>query len=270
MKNRVSSVILSLTVLLGAGHVAAQTRPLGEPGGLAISGERLAGVFAVDSETDVNGTVQFGPGAPTTTVTRNENNATAIALLGNADEVGPAAIPRLALDVFVHPHITVGGSFMYFTNSGDSRAEGTQDPPGPGGPSDLDITETDTSSRTLIFSPRAGAGLMFTDMIGLWGRAGFSYAKQTEEVTARTIDPGDGSTETTETTTDFSLFSLPLDVLLLIRPVEAFAFGVGPFLEIPLSGDFELDQTGAGPDIAADGDTSAWSYGLTVSVIGFL
>jgi hypothetical protein len=273
MQHEIVGSMIAAGVSLIAVGASGQLRDLARPGQVAISAERLAGLFVLDGSTDINGTVQLtGPlNASGTSQTNTDTSNTTFALLGNQEAAGPAGVPRFALDVFVTPNVSVGGSIMYFTRSLDTTTEQTITLNNPVNATQRNRTETETSRGTFLVSPRAGLGAMFTGILGIWGHAGITWASQKDEehVTTRNLDTNQITGDDT-TTTKASLLSFALDAQLLIRPVEAFAVGVGPFIELPLSGSVEVESDALNGSSNADGDLSATSYGLMVGVIGWL
>jgi len=73
-----------------------------------------------------------------------------------------------------------------------------------------------------------------------------------------------------ETTTKLSLLTLSIDVQAVLIPIDHFGIGVGPFIEIPLTGSLDFEQNDDGTVSQADGDLSALTFGLTATLIGWL
>ncbi len=77
----------------------------------------------------------------------------------------------------------------------------------------------DHDSHAFIFAPRVGYAFMFSDVVGLWPRGGFSYVNGKDQV-------GDNEDS-------FNMFALSLEAMLVITPVEHAGFLVGPTFDFP-------------------------------------
>ena len=96
---------------------AAQTTDsFGEAGTFVVSAERLTGLYfdRIDAETNGVQTLQGMDAEGDTKTSR-----TTFVFLGNDAELTAAGIPRLALDYFVIPSLSVGGSLLLTTRSQD-------------------------------------------------------------------------------------------------------------------------------------------------------
>jgi hypothetical protein len=114
-----------------------------------------------------------------------------------------------AADYFIMNNLSVGGFVRFgYSKSGDS------------------------DSNHFALGPRVGYNLPFSDLISIWPKAGFSYARTS--VTDSTSTPGGG---TVSVTTTANAFALNLYAPVMIHPVQHFFAGFGPFLDADLSGD---------------------------------
>jgi hypothetical protein len=257
------SAVLSAAFM--AVPAAAQVPGFGEGGQLVISGDRLAGVFWIDASIDADGTADVPGPADAATVTDVETDGTQIAFLGNDRAVGPSSVPRLGLDFFVIPNLSLGGSFIYVSDSDNSDTSNRATVAG----TTFDTRdETETRRSALVFAPRVGYGAQFTDVIGLWARGGITYFNQNEEVDVVTTQ-ADGDVVRADTETNLSLLQLSLEAMLLLIPIEHFGIGVGPFIDIPITGSFEIDTNDDGALSNAEGDLSAFTFGLSANLLGW-
>lgn len=240
----------------------------GQRGQVAISAERLLGVYILDADTEQTGTAS-GIGGGTLNVARNtESNSTTFVLLGNDNAAGPAAIPRLAVDVFVIDGLSIGGSLLYWNDSSETETTGTNTPQG--GPIiTIDRERAETTTVLFGFAPRVGYAYMFSPTMGIWPRGGITYVNQNAETKVDTIDAGDGSVDTADTETKVSVWSLSLEALVIISPFEHVAFGMGPFLDFGFVGDIETETNDPPVLVQSDGDLNATTFGVTSALIAW-
>jgi hypothetical protein len=264
---------IGLSVLVASLPATAwgQAASFGRAGQFAVSGERLVGLFVHHVETDLHSTTTIGGGpggGVTATVDANsETDATEFVVLGNSDQAGPAGIPRAAFDFFVIDGLSLGGAVLFENHSAEADTTGTGTVGG--GPSQsIDRTQVETSTQVWGFAPRIGYAYMFTPVVGIWPRGGISYVVANTEENERVTDSQDGSVQTTDTETTIKHLAFTLDAMLVLSPIEHVGFGVGPFVEFPLSGDIEANSTQVNPDVRSDsdGDVKVTSYGISSSV----
>jgi hypothetical protein len=260
-------VLAALVFAARGASAQAVGRAFGEKGQAAISAERLLGVYVRNAEAEQTGTIS-GAG-PDGVITRNtEDDSTTFVLLGSGAALGPAAIPRLAVDFFVIDRLSIGGALLYWSDSSEREVTGTNDFGG-GGPAPIDRDRTETDTHVFGISPRVGYAYMFSPTFGLWPRAGFSYVNQKIESRNEDIDSGNGAVTATNTETKLDVFALTLEGFLIISPFEHVAFGVGPFLEWGFAGNAETEVS-APPALAqADGDLNTTTFGITSSLIAW-
>lgn len=147
-------------------------------------------------------------------------------------------VPRLALDYFVMESLSVGGSFLYASSSGEIDTDA--------GSADL------ADTTTLGFAPRVGYCMAFDETFSIWPRLGITYFSS--------------KTESDAATTTVSGLDLTLEGMVGISPFSNFAMLVGPYVDFGLSGTAENDPD-TGPSTEADAKTT--SYGLSVSILGY-
>jgi hypothetical protein len=241
-------------------------RAFGQRGQVAISAERLLGVYVLNAEVEQSGLAD-GPGPLDGTVNaRTELDSTSFVLLGNDDSPGPAALPRLAVDVFVINGLSVGGSLLYWTDSAESDIAIDLTPSA--GPFPI-RQHVEVDRTTFGFSPRVGYAYMFSPTFGIWPRGGISYVSSKTETTTQDFNVDGTLDDQEESETTFSTLSLTLEGLLVITPFEHVAFGVGPFIEHAVTGDAETENNPGNPATRLEGDLSATSFGITSSLIAW-
>jgi hypothetical protein len=275
-KSRLMWLAVLAALVFAARGASAQAvgRAFGEKGQVAISAERLLGLYVQNVEAEPSGTATFdppGPGDPVAfSASRNtEVDSTTFVLLGSQSSVGPAAIPRLAVDFFVIDRLSIGGSLLYWTDSSESDTTGTDTAPGQA-PEPANRETSETTVNTFGIAPRVGYAYMFSPTFGIWPRGGISYVRVNTEDNDQVIQP-DGDLDNTDTETTVSVLSLTLEGLFVISPFEHVAFGVGPFLDFGLTGDIEIDRTSTiNPVLAhSEGDLSSTTFGITSALIAW-
>lgn len=219
---RLTSAPLALALIFGSGTALAQE--FGAKGDVAFGAERLFGIQG--THTYLERAVQANPDV--------EHDYTTISFGWRArtPEASPFDAPRLAFDVFVIDRLSVGGSLGYTSIS----AEGN------GGPDCGD----DGSCSSFLFAPRVGYAFMFSNVVGIWPRAGFGYHSASIEDFASEYG-----------------FAFGLEAMLVIAPVRHFGFQIGPTFDIDITG--ELD-----PEVGPDRDRSYRSFGLQAGLFGWL
>jgi opacity protein-like surface antigen len=253
------TAIFACVLLLSCAATAQPKSGFGRAGSPAFSGERLMGVFVNDVSLDGDGSAAFG-GMDVDLALDTEGTTTTFALLGNGTDAGPAGVPRFAFDYFLIDSFSIGGSLVY-ASSREEREEAT----GIGMLPDTRV-DVDETTSLLTFSPRAGYGMMFTDHIGVWGRAGLAYTRFSAENERTQREPDTDTIEDTETTAH--LWNIVLDAQLILSPIDHVGFAVGPHLGIPLTGSFEVINNLN--DGSIEGDASLTDYGISAGMLFWL
>jgi hypothetical protein len=93
------------------------------------------------------------------------------------------------------------------------------------------------------------------------GRGGISYTSVTSD-TETTTEAGLVDTEISA-----SLLTLALDAQLVIAPAKNIAIGVGPQLDIPLTGSAERTDLQPGAPIQIEGDVSVLTFGISAGMM---
>lgn len=213
------TLALGLAALLIAPTALAQEPAVGQAGTFAISAERLMGYSWTKTKSEGN----FDPGDNDVEI---EGSRTQFDLLARGSVDSPFVAPRLAFDYFVINGLSVGGSIAYYTYEEDDPTQTTN-----GNSVDLD----EESGHGFLFAPRVGYLYMFSPVLGIWPRAGITYASGTTEVNDRNPGPGNADTEF-----NASVLDLSLEGMLVITPVPHGGFTVGPTVDIPLAGSGEV------------------------------
>jgi hypothetical protein len=224
MIRRISSVAVALSVSLSAAVAGAQAAPggFGSAGQFTIGAERLFGFASSSQNTEVEAN------GVSTSDTDSIQRFTLLGLNGIPNTNHPTGVPspysvaRVGLDYFVIDKLSIGGSLMFLTQSGESENEL------PGATTNVDLP----SSTMFVFAPRVGYAIMFNETIGIWPRGGFTYYNVSTD-----NEEAGGTTELSENGLAFSL-----EGLFLIAPIPNFGFTVGPTVDIGITGGFEIEN----------------------------
>lgn len=189
-------------------------------GTLAVGAERMFGYVHTTLKTQS----EQPPSDTERTITLNR-----FSLLGrpsySTQFQSPYSTPRIGIDFFPIDGLSFGGSITYVSESGEAEVET------PAGSQSQDL---DPASGFLI-SPRVGYGIMFSDIFGIWPRAGVTY------FTASSENRNDAGQTTSES--NVNGLALTVEVPLILSPIDHVGFTIGPTLDIPLSGSSEVDPT---------------------------
>jgi hypothetical protein len=234
---RTAALFSAATTLAITSSAFALTTPagMGTEGSLTISADRLFGVLisSTYSETSQgNATVE------------NTSRSTDINIINPA---ASGAGPRVGIDYTVIPKLTIGVAVgIGFGSSSNKTKVGGQE------------TSTDgPSSTTILFAPRVGYMIDFSDQLGLWPRAGITLVRKSDKTTG-----GQGG----DTTTTFQQIGATVDVPLVIAPADHFAFTVGPFVDFPLTSSYKTEA--GGQTVEPDKAPKITNFGLAVGMLG--
>jgi hypothetical protein len=180
-----------MAALFVSSSACAQT--FGNKGQLAISAERLFG-FYHDSQT-------VSLGAPVGDQTTKYDS---FSFLSSGLGAGFYAAPRVAGDYFIIDHLSIGGALGYSHVSVSNPA--------------INGTTTSVGTDSFLFAARAGWAYMFTDIIGIWPRGGFTY---------RTLNPG---------ATSGHVLAFTAEVPVVFTVIPHVAFWAGPTLDLGITG----------------------------------
>jgi hypothetical protein len=208
--------------------------PIGSPGQIFFSADRLFGLSFWSSKTDQDGGV-------TDTVSGTDINL----LWG--DSTTPYSTPRLGLDFVVAQGFTVGGSIAFINKTGKFERSG-------GGFNASADTPTTTA---FALAPRLGYLLPVNPMIGFWFKGGITYFSSKTEAKSMT-----GTSSTTVTGLAFNI-----EPELIITPVPHFGLTVGAVGDIGLSGTTTF-QPESGP--STDHATKVTNFGIIAGILGYI
>lgn len=169
---------------LGAA-LPAKAQTFGQAGDVSLGAERVFGLHSTTVSSRV------GPRDARRSATRTTFG------IGWHGDTSPFNRPRIGVDVFVIDQLSVGGSLAFFVNSGDRGVRGRD--------------------SAILFAPRVGYALMFSDVAGFWPRGGLTYW--------------------TENDPDRDQLALSLEGMFVIFPAPRFGFHVGPVVDIGFAGD---------------------------------
>jgi len=233
---------ISLTIFAAlslTGGLASAQQQLGDHGTFAIGVDRIFGYTSYTESYDNTSTT----GARTS----YEHTTSNFALLGRAQSLTVAQVPRLSFDVFLGPGISLGGSIMYDHYSSSSKTAGIESPNKP-------------SVGLWLFSPRVGFAHMFTPQIGIWPRAGVMYTHLSSDSSYTDIN----GAQLTANTSAGALF-YTMDVNLVITPVPHVGFTVGPTLDYLLS----MSQSSTPPDTTPQTNQKEHALGIQAGFLGW-
>lgn len=227
---------LALTLALSAS--TAMAAPFGQKGEFAFSADRLFGAFYANADEEGE----------------NADSVTEIAFMGQSSFVplavggviNPYSMPKVGFDYFVIDGLTIGGSLVYASTSHTA----TRELPVVGG-----TVSNDTTGSAFVLAPRVGYAYMFSDVVGIWPRGGFTYHHQSAE------DDGSGAKVSLDG------FALSVDAPFVISPVEHFGFLVGPGLDLGLSGSAETSAPNT-PTVSTDAKLTG--FGLYAGLMGWI
>lgn len=236
MKLRNSMLVLATTLgtsaLLANPAAAQEVDNIGNAGQFVIGAERITGVFFDKVKTEPEGGGEY------------TDSTTSIAVLGNAGADSPSSAARLGFDYLVTDGLSVGGSFVIFSQSSEREPEEGDSTDGP-------------SLTSIYLNPRVGYAYAIDDTFAIWPRAGIaftSFSGNEAEV---------GGEEGAELSGNS--FQLTLEGNVVISPFEHFAIIGGPFLDLGLSGSAESEQNGR----TAEADQKYTSFGLALGIAGY-
>jgi len=241
---------LAVALICGTRPALAQGAGFADRHQLVIGAERLTGFYITSGSTELDGTIGTALQAPY--AFDSDDSSTRVTFLGGGLAGEPASFPRLGADFFIIDHVSAGGSLSYASRADESDIQ-TQTGPLQGS------SVEEESSSLLSLNLRGGYGLMFSKLLGVWGRGGVTYTSLTQEFDSVDDDDSD------RIELDASLFALSLDAQLIASPLDQVAFSLGPQLDIPLSGSVEASNTELATNV--DGDVSILTFGVSAGML---
>jgi hypothetical protein len=244
-------MVVCILGIVGAPFRQASAQEFAQPGQVVLGAERIMGVYSdhlTNKRSDGTSEAKL--------------NTTSVALIGTAvalDDSGiayPASTPRFAVDVFVVPGLSLGGSIVYFNRSGST--DSTVNLLG----ASTTTTSDSPTSATFIFAPRLGYAAQLSPLFAIWPRAGITYAhyKLTSQNTA-------AAGATTEDTVSADFTDVSAEIMATILPVPHVALLIGPYLDIPLGGGAKT--VSAGTELTNHPSLKYLSVGLTTGLAAY-
>lgn len=252
----VASIVLAAS---SRAEAADGAKGFGDKGQLIISADRLLPVIShtYASTTETRNGVEL----------THSRSVTGLSLFlgrnvgADADANVPInvhTIPRVAFDVSVIDHLTVGAALAFGFGLGGTVK---QDNPAPNGKT---TTQTDAPSLSAIgVAPRVGYVLSLTDLFAFWLRAGigfYSVSSSYQRVNNNAV---------TDVKDSDTIFSLDLDPQFAIVPFEHFFITVGPLVNIPITGTRSHSETTGANKTTLDIDLSLFHIGLSAGIGGW-
>lgn len=250
------SAAAALVCFASDAEAAGSAHGFAEKGQLYISADRLVPLFSYT----------------TSSITRTQNNTelttsesgTGISLLFGRNLAGGDgrtvvtdvhAIPRVAFDVAIIDHLTVGAALAFGFGLGGTYEEEQLNG------ATITTRKADLPTASAIgFAPRVGYVLPLTDMFAFWPRAGigfYSVSTGFEQVNGVVVD----NIKQTDT-----IFSLDLDPQFALVPFEHFFLHAGPVVNIPISGSRSLTTTRGATTTEVTFDASLFHLGLSAGM----
>jgi hypothetical protein len=235
---------LAFSVLCATASVANRARaqvpeaPVGpelaQAGRVAISAERLFG-FSYSSETQSMNGVEL-----------EKTTATSVSALGNP--LGSLAsffsFPRLAVDAFVAPGLSVGAAVSVFHLSLSSTPTGGM--------------SFDQSVTGFVLAPRVGYAVRVSPAFSIWPRVGVSFIYASTDSSSQGVNQGTSTTSMLAAT-----FEAPLAFTVASRVVILF----GPTFDLGLTGSNKNEPVG-GPSTTTD--TKDTEFGIQAGLLVLL
>lgn len=233
MRHEVCNATLAVAAvsaaLLCSGRASAQEQ-LGQAGGFAIGAERVTGFASTDTEGELES------GGLTLDI---DGKTTSFSLLAS-DPRTPFASPRVGFDYFVIDGLSIGGFVAYISTDAELEVE--------------NVSTDEEKTTVFAFGPRVGYAYMFSDVVGIWPRGGFTY------LSSETEDANDDETQ-------FSLFAFSAEAMLVVAPVPHAAFIFGPTLDFTIDGGGEFNPD-VGPSTDID-DVKVNTFGVQAGIVAW-
>jgi len=253
-------------------------------GRLAISAERVAGVTSMSSTSSTTTTFSSPSGSSSlngTTVKQDaDETSTSANLLWNGGATNVFAIPRLAIDGFVGPQITLGGSAGYMSRGGSTKTSTVTTTSGSRTPLSTSADDDLPDVSGFVLSPRLGVVVTLGPRAALWLRGGITYFQTSLESTAvsRPTMSGD-PTVTTKVSAEMSGVAVTLDAQLVFVPIDHVGITIGPVFDIGVDGSTKTTTTtttafggSSSPStltVVTDGDLKQSNYGAAAGIVAF-
>jgi hypothetical protein len=231
-------------------------------GYMVISAERLTAAYA-STETRDSIVSRNIAGSPSTGTSSGTSSDVGVAFLGSAYQSW-SALPRLAYDHFVVDGLSLGISFVYASRSDTDDTEFADD--------GRTSTQTTSPRRSAwLVNSRVGYGVALSNVIGFWGRVGFTFVSNTEDRVTTQSDPTTGAVTTSTSKISTTTPWLVVEPLFVLSPIDHFGIVLGPFLDLGLGGSWNAESTFAlsSGSQKVEGKFNQTSFGLTLGIAGW-
>ena len=249
MRTSLLAVTALIAVLTLCPRASAQEEPrrLGARGQLILTADRLLPLVSFTTQT-----ITSQEGAATTKVT--DSGASLAFFVGKEPTLAAVhTLPRLAFDLTVREHLTVGSAFAFAFGLAGTHSE--ERVAGDGATTGRD---TRSPRATILgFAPRVGYVVSLGPHLALWPRAGFAFYS----VKTRSEQTNNAGATSASTDTD-TLFSLDLDPQLVWTPIPHVLLQVGPLVNVPLTGSHETSFSQGSDAKDRSDDLSVFHIGL--------
>jgi hypothetical protein len=262
-----------LGVLFTAPLAGAQNKNnFGQPGEFIIDADRLVPLFAFSNISLTPLGPPIGNALPpnVSKVTQTVTQTSLSFLWGSTGNGLPTGgtiletfytVPRLGADYVIIPNVTVGGDIVFFTTLGGHQQLETDYS---NGQQSNTITTGQPSGLVFGIAPRGGYILGLSDLLSVWLRGGVSYYVGNY----KTEQPGPGNGTTTDTVSA-NQFSLDLEPMLVITPIQHFGITAGLTMDIPIAGGHSETIDTQNQSNSASAGSSIFFFGATVGLLGW-
>lgn len=138
---------------------------------------------------------------------------------------------------FIIPSLSIGGTIGYASTTKTESQRG--------------VSRDDPTQSTFVLLPKVGYALMLNDVVGFWFRGGPGFTR------FGTADENEFKA---------TLWTLGLDALLVVTPVQHFGFYVGPQAEFSFSGSYTTTNNNG---VSTSRDLRYQSLALGVGMLGY-
>ncbi len=208
-----------------------------------------------------------------------DESSTGVNLLWNGAGGNVFAIPRLAIDGFVGPQVTLGGSAGYISRSGTTKTSSVTTLSGSGSSMSTNNDDDLPDVSAFVLSPRLGVVVTVGPKVALWLRGGVTYFQTSVESKSVLRSVSGDPAITTQKKTETSGTALTLDAQLVIVPVDHVGITIGPVFDVGLDGSTKTTSTRTTPasgfsdaqtdTTVTDGDLKQSNYGVAAGLIAF-
>jgi hypothetical protein len=208
-----------------------------------------------------------------------DESSTNVNLLWSGTGSNVFAIPRLAIDAFVTPQVTFGGSAGYMSQGGSTKTASITTIQGSNPISTNEDNDLPDVSA-FVLSPRVGLVVSLGPQLALWLRGGLTYFHTSVDSTKSTPPAFSGDPIiTTKVSKETSGTAATLDAQLVFVPIDHVGITIGPLVDIGLGGSTKTTVTITGTTgsfgstdtqtTTTDGDLTQSNYGVAGGILAF-